>query len=93
MNLRTRIFAALAGAAIIVGACQAATPSGGAAAGGLDGALVKRSDIKIEIVTHGQAADPFWSAHPMTRYPVLRDYLSGYRLEGVVNGDTIYRRL
>ena len=57
MNLRTRTFAALAGAAIIFGACQAATPSGGAAAGGLDGALVKRSDIKIEIVTHGQAQD------------------------------------
>ena len=27
---------------------------------GLDGALVKRSDIKIEIVTHGQAQDGFW---------------------------------
>ena len=26
----------------------------------LDGALVKRSDIKIEVVTHGQAIDGFW---------------------------------
>jgi len=35
----------------------------------------------------------FWEAHPMTRYPVLRAYLAGYRVEGVVNGATIYRRL
>ena len=27
---------------------------------GLDGALVKRADIKIEYVTHGQAQDGFW---------------------------------
>jgi hypothetical protein len=38
-------------------------------------------------------SDPFWSAHPITRYPVLRAYLRGYRMEGVINGDTIYRRL
>src|SRR5438552_199502 len=37
--------------------------------------------------------DPFWSKHPMTRYPVLRAYLSQYRVEGVINGETIYRRL
>jgi len=37
--------------------------------------------------------DPFWSAHPMTRYPVLRTYLAGYRVEGVINGETVYRRL
>ena len=60
MNLRTRMLAALAGMAIIAAACTTATPSGGAAAGGLDGALVKRADIKIEIVTHGQAQDGFW---------------------------------
>ena len=60
MNLRTRTLAALAGLAIIAAACMTATPSGGAAAGGLDGALVKRADIKIEIVTHGQAQDGFW---------------------------------
>jgi simple sugar transport system substrate-binding protein len=60
MNLRTRTLAALAGLAIIAAACTTATPSGGAAAGGLDGALVKRADIKIEVVTHGQAIDGFW---------------------------------
>src|SRR3990170_2897636 len=60
MNLRTRMLAALAVGAMIVGACQAGTPTGSAAAGGLDGALVTRSDIKIEIVTHGQAQDGFW---------------------------------
>jgi hypothetical protein len=37
--------------------------------------------------------DPFWSSHPMTRYPVLRAYLAGYRVEGVIDGETIYRRL
>ena len=35
----------------------------------------------------------FWEAHPMTRYPVLRAYLAEYRVEGVVNGAIIYRRL
>jgi 4-amino-4-deoxy-L-arabinose transferase-like glycosyltransferase len=35
----------------------------------------------------------FWEAHPMTRYPVLRAYLAEYRVEGVVNGATIYHRL
>jgi simple sugar transport system substrate-binding protein len=60
MNLRSRTLVALAGAAIIVGACSAAAPSGGTTGGGPDGALVKRGDIKIEIVTHGQAQDGFW---------------------------------
>lgn len=59
MRLRTTIVT-LAGVALIAAACQAAAPSGDAGAGGLDGALVKRSDIKIEIVTHGQAQDGFW---------------------------------
>jgi hypothetical protein len=36
---------------------------------------------------------PDWAAHPMTRYPVLRAYLPGYRVEAVINGETIYRRL
>ena len=35
----------------------------------------------------------FWEAHPMTRYPVLRKYLADYRVEGVVDGAIIYRRL
>jgi hypothetical protein len=38
-------------------------------------------------------ADPYWSAHPMTRYPLLRGYLGGYRVESVIDGQTIYRRL
>ena len=38
-------------------------------------------------------ADPFWSAHPMTRYPVLRSFLGEYRVETVIDGKTIYRRL
>jgi hypothetical protein len=36
---------------------------------------------------------PGWATHPMTRYPALRAHLSGYRMEGVVKGATIYRRL
>jgi Periplasmic binding protein domain len=63
MNLRKSL-AALGVAALVIGACQAGAPagSGGTTAGGRgpDGALVKRSDIKIEIVTHGQAQDGFW---------------------------------
>ena len=59
MNLRKKTFVALAGAAIFVGACTSGTPTGSAAAA-LDGALVKRADIKIEYVTHGQAQDGFW---------------------------------
>jgi simple sugar transport system substrate-binding protein len=63
MNLRSKVLVALAGAAIVVGACSTGTPTGSGATtggGGLDGALVKRSDIKIEYVTHGQAQDGFW---------------------------------
>ena len=37
--------------------------------------------------------DPFWSKHPMTRYPVLRAYLAEYRVESMIDGETIYRRL
>jgi simple sugar transport system substrate-binding protein len=62
MSLRSKVLVALAGAALVVGACSTGTPTGSGAAGGggLDGALVKRSDIKIEYVTHGQAQDGFW---------------------------------
>jgi 4-amino-4-deoxy-L-arabinose transferase-like glycosyltransferase len=35
----------------------------------------------------------FWEAHPMTRYPVLRTYLADYRVDSVVDGAVIYRRL
>ena len=37
--------------------------------------------------------DRFWAVHPMTRYPVLRAFLGEYRVESVINGKTIYRRL
>jgi 4-amino-4-deoxy-L-arabinose transferase-like glycosyltransferase len=37
--------------------------------------------------------DRFWAAHPMTRYPVLRAFLGKYRVETVIDGKTIYRRL
>ena len=62
MDLR-KSAALFAGAVIILTACNAATSSGSAApaaGAGLDGALVKRADIKIEVVTHGQAIDGFW---------------------------------
>ena len=60
-----RLLTVLGVVALFAAACQAATPSGSggaaaAAGGGPDGALVKRSDIKIEIVTHGQKQDGFW---------------------------------
>src|SRR5262249_38722638 len=37
--------------------------------------------------------DSDWATHPIARYPVLRAYLPGYRVETVINGVTIYRRL
>jgi 4-amino-4-deoxy-L-arabinose transferase-like glycosyltransferase len=37
--------------------------------------------------------DRFSPAHPMTRYPVLRAFLGEYRVETVIDGKTIYRRL
>ena len=45
------------------------------------------------LIVDMSTADPFWSTHPMTRYPVLRAFLGEYRLETVINGKTIYRRL
>jgi simple sugar transport system substrate-binding protein len=55
MNLR-KALVLLAGAAFVFAACG----SSSGARTGPDGALVKRSDIKIEVVTHGQAIDGFW---------------------------------
>ncbi|HLO34697.1 MAG TPA: sugar ABC transporter substrate-binding protein [Candidatus Deferrimicrobium sp.] len=54
-----RTIVALGAIALIAGACNsAASPStsGGGGGGGAD-----RSGILIEVVTHGQASDPFWS--------------------------------
>jgi simple sugar transport system substrate-binding protein len=59
MNLR-RTFAALAAAALTFAACNAATPSASSGASGATGGGA-RSNILIEVVTHGQASDPFWS--------------------------------
>ena len=61
MQLRKPI-ALLIGATLALGACQGtATPSGSAGApGGPEGALIERSAITIEYVTHGQAIDGFW---------------------------------
>ena len=63
MNLRSSIVV-IGIAALVIAGCNAATPSGSGSTStggkGPDGALVKRSDIKIEVVTHGQAQDGFW---------------------------------
>ena len=45
------------------------------------------------LIIDTSTADPFWSDHPMTRYPVLRAFLGEYRVETVIDGKTIYRRL
>jgi simple sugar transport system substrate-binding protein len=56
----TKSLPVLAAIALAVSACQStAAPSGGGGAAP-SGALVQRSSIKIEIVTHGQAIDGFW---------------------------------
>ncbi len=56
-----KVLGLVAGFAIVLSACNAtASPSSGGTAKGPDGALVKRGDIKIEFVTHGQAIDGFW---------------------------------
>ena len=55
MKLRKTLIV-LAGAAMVFAGCS----SSSGARTGPDGALVKRADIKIEVVTHGQAIDGFW---------------------------------
>src|SRR6476619_5895216 len=57
MKLSKRI-AALGVAALIAGACNSAASP---AASGGGGGSADRSGILIEVVTHGQASDPFWS--------------------------------
>src|SRR5215813_9969294 len=46
-----------------------------------------------ELIIDMSTADPFWATHPMTRYPALRSFLGQYRVESVIDGKTIYRRL
>jgi simple sugar transport system substrate-binding protein len=55
---KRKFLALLAGTMMVIGACSAAPST--STAKGPDGALVKRADIKIEVVTHGQAIDGFW---------------------------------
>jgi len=57
MKLRNTI-GALGAVLLVASACNAAAPaaSSGGGGGGAD-----RSGILIEVVTHGQASDPFWS--------------------------------
>jgi simple sugar transport system substrate-binding protein len=51
----------IAGAAIVVG-CSSSTATPSAAASGDSGSSGgARANIDIEVVTHGQASDPFWS--------------------------------
>jgi simple sugar transport system substrate-binding protein len=53
MRFRLPVLSLLALLALVVGACgeEEKSEQGG----------VKRSDVSIQVVTHGQAADPFWS--------------------------------
>jgi len=46
-----------------------------------------------ELIIDMSGVGPGWATHPMTRYPVLRGFLGEYRMETVVDGVTIYRRL
>jgi 4-amino-4-deoxy-L-arabinose transferase-like glycosyltransferase len=46
-----------------------------------------------QLIIDMSTVDHFWAAHPMTRYPVLRELLEQYRVEEVIDGKTIYRRL
>jgi simple sugar transport system substrate-binding protein len=49
----------LTAAMIVVSACSSSSPSAAPSTGG--GGSGDRSGISIEVVTHGQASDPFWS--------------------------------
>jgi len=57
MKLRNTI-GALGAVLIVASACNSAAP---AASSGGGGGSADRSGILIEVVTHGQASDPFWS--------------------------------
>lgn len=59
MSLRNSLVG-IATVAILAAACQQAQ-SPGTAGGGITGGLTTRDKISIEVVTHGQASDPFWS--------------------------------
>lgn len=55
-----------------------------------------RSDWELHppvLIVDTSTMDPEWFAHPMSRYPALKTFLSGYRKEAVIKGATIYGRL
>ena len=57
-----RTLAAVGLIAVLAGACNStASPSPAASGGTSGGANPDRANILIEVVTHGQASDPFWS--------------------------------
>jgi simple sugar transport system substrate-binding protein len=59
MKLRNTI-GALGAVLIVASACNSAAPAASSGGGG-GGGSADRSGILIEVVTHGQASDPFWS--------------------------------
>jgi simple sugar transport system substrate-binding protein len=56
-----RTLAAVGVIAVIAGACNSTASPSPAASGATGGGSADRSNILIEVVTHGQASDPFWS--------------------------------
>jgi len=56
-----RTLAAVGVIAVLAGACNATASPSPTASGGTSGGSSDRSNILIEVVTHGQASDPFWS--------------------------------
>jgi simple sugar transport system substrate-binding protein len=61
INRVLRIAGVLVASAAIVVGCSSSSSSPSAAAGGGASGSGDRSGIDIEVVTHGQASDPFWS--------------------------------
>src|SRR6185437_14709941 len=60
MKLR-KMLVGLGAAALLLGACQSsASPAASGGAGGIGVAGLGKG-LDIEVVTHGQSSDPFWS--------------------------------
>jgi simple sugar transport system substrate-binding protein len=57
---KTRLLAAVV-VAVLLAACSSSSKSTSSGSSSSSVALTQGSDIKIEVVTHGQASDPFWS--------------------------------
>jgi simple sugar transport system substrate-binding protein len=60
MNLR-KTLVGLGAVALVASACSGTTASAAPASSAGGGGSADRSGILIEVVTHGQASDPFWS--------------------------------